>query len=107
MFWVIWGIVTVLASILYAVLVYDTYKRIIGYYNVLGIKAPSTKTSIWAKIATTIKITFCVTCPVVHIIYLFSFIFLYDEIVSKTVSKYVRLHKSEELELLKEKENEC
>lgn len=107
MFFIIWAIITVLTAILYIALVYDTYKRIRVYYNILGIKVPSTKTSIGAKIATTIKVVFCVACPVVHILYLCSFIFLYNEIVSKAVSKYVQLHKSEELELLKEKENEC
>ena len=106
-FLIFWGTVTVLTTLLFIFLVADAYKRLLTYYNSLGIKYPKKKFSIGSKFANLIKNIFVVTCPILHLLFLAAFVLAYEEICKKTVNSYIMDHKKDELELLKEKENEC
>ena len=103
----IWSFITSSTATFFVLLVIDAYKQLQAYYKELGIKTPSSKASIGAKLASLMKCVFIVICPLLHIVFLVSFVLFYEEICRKTVIAYIQDHKTQELELSKEKENEC
>ena len=107
-FLILWGSVTVLTAVLFVLLVADAYKRLLTYYKNLGIKCPKKKFSVGSKFASLIKSIVVVTCPILHLLFLASFVMAYEEVCQKTVDSYILDHKKDEWELLKEKNNnEC
>ena len=104
-FLIIWGVVTILTALLFVLLLADAYKRLLTYYKNLGIKCPKKESSVGAKFASLIKVVVVITCPILHFLFLASFVITYEEICQKTVDSYIMDHKKDEMELLKEKNN--
>lgn len=104
-FLILWGSVTVLTAVFFALLVADAYKRLLTYYKNLGIKYPKKKRSVGAKFASLIKTIVVVTCPILHLLFLASFVIAYEEVCQKTVDSYIMDHKNDEWKLLREKNN--
>ena len=81
---------------------------LITYYKNLGIKCPKKKFSVGSRFASLIKSIVVVTCPILHLLFLASFVLAYEEVCQKTVDSYILDHKKDEWELLNEKNNnEC
>lgn len=96
-FLISWLVITVLTAFFFVLIVADSYRKISNYYKNLGMKIPITKSSIGAKLATLIKCIFISICPILHFLYLASFIIAYEEICQKVVMSYICSHKEDKV----------
>jgi hypothetical protein len=96
-FLISWAVITALTIFFFILIVVDCYQKLLKYYKNIGTKIPITKSSIGAKLSTLIKCVFISICPILHFLYLASFIIAYEEICQKVVVSYICSHKKDKV----------
>ena len=96
-FLISWAVITALTIFFFILIVVDSYQKLLKYYKNIGTKIPFTKSSIGAKLAALIKCIFISVCPILHLLYLASFILAYEEMCQKVVTSYICSHKEDKV----------
>lgn len=97
MLFIAWCIISFFTAFFFALIIADCYRKLLNYYNNLGMKIPFNKSSFGAKLTSLIKYVFISICPILHILYLVSFIVAYEEICNKVVLSYIRKYKEDKV----------